>query len=162
MSAPTTSAKRKLLLGSAIDSSFRLVPLRLYDYLDDGVAAVIEPAGGSAAALGRGALPIGFRPQFILLACLISLCCFGIVGSAAGYGGVMIDNNINSNTTEPLVMCIGQLCLHPGFYSLSTVVQEQLIQVIGSAVAAGSQGSALDCTSATASGYGGVATTTEP
>ncbi|KAK3285506.1 hypothetical protein CYMTET_6892 [Cymbomonas tetramitiformis] len=121
---------------------------------------VIEPSRSCATALGCGAPPFGFRPHFTLLVCLVSLLYFGIVGAATGYGGAVIDNNINSITTESPV--IGQHCLHLGFDSLSPVVQEQLLQVIGSAVAAGSQGSALDCTSAATSGYGGVATTAEP
>ncbi|KAK3264287.1 hypothetical protein CYMTET_26963 [Cymbomonas tetramitiformis] len=87
-----------------------------------------------------------------------SLCfCFGIVGAAAGYGGAVIDNeDFNSVTNVSPVMCIGQLCLYPGFDSLSPVVQEQLLQVVGSAAAAAAQCYDAACTSAAASGYGGT------
>ncbi|KAK3239310.1 hypothetical protein CYMTET_50754 [Cymbomonas tetramitiformis] len=50
-------------------------------------------------------------------------------------------------------------CLYQGFDSLSPVlVQQQLMPVFTSAVAAGLQGSGRDCTSAAASVYGGVTT----
>ncbi|KAK3268942.1 hypothetical protein CYMTET_22583 [Cymbomonas tetramitiformis] len=129
--------------------------------------ANIEPACGAVvAAIGCGPPPWGLRPRFIMLACLISLICFGIVGAAAGYGGAEIDNNvdtINSITTESPVMCVGQLCLHPGFNTLSPVVQERLMQVLGSALAAGPhQGFGHDGMPAGASGYGGVTTTGDP
>ncbi|KAK3238097.1 hypothetical protein CYMTET_51868 [Cymbomonas tetramitiformis] len=101
----------------------------------------------------RSTPPWGLRPHFIMRTCLISLFCFGIVGAAAGYGGATIYNdNINSVTTESPLMCIGQACLYQGFDSLSPVVQEQLMQVYSSAVAAGLQGGPVHGSTLTTAG----------
>ncbi|KAK3286940.1 hypothetical protein CYMTET_5532 [Cymbomonas tetramitiformis] len=103
-----------------------------------------------------------------MLACLVGLLAFGIAGATAGLGGGGVDgidndmDDLNSITTESPVMCVGQRCLYPGFDSLSPVVQDRLMQVLGSALAAGAQGSSGGGMTAEGSVYGGVATTGEP
>ncbi|KAK3259583.1 hypothetical protein CYMTET_31428 [Cymbomonas tetramitiformis] len=73
---------------------------------------------------------------------------FGIDGVAAGFAGSGIDmgndniNNYNSVTSESPVMCVGHLCRYPGFDSLSPVVQDKLMRVIGEALASGAADSA--------------------
>ncbi|KAK3243871.1 hypothetical protein CYMTET_46494 [Cymbomonas tetramitiformis] len=47
------------------------------------------------------------------------------------------DNIYNSVTTETPVMCMGQVCVYSGFDTLSPVVQDRLLLVVGSALAAG-------------------------
>ncbi|KAK3264406.1 hypothetical protein CYMTET_26855 [Cymbomonas tetramitiformis] len=49
-----------------------------------------------------GVPPFGLRPQFSMLACLISILCFDIAGVTAGYGDIgIINSDGNSVTEEP-------------------------------------------------------------
>ncbi|KAK3250952.1 hypothetical protein CYMTET_39692 [Cymbomonas tetramitiformis] len=124
-----------------------------------GYASAVRPQ----QVVGCGAPPFDLRPHFVMLTCFLGLLAFGIAGVAADFGDIgidEIDNNINSIATESPVMCVGQLCLHPGFDSLSPVVQERLIMhVLCSALTAEPQAFCHGGMPAEASGYGGVATT---
>ncbi|KAK3252193.1 hypothetical protein CYMTET_38500 [Cymbomonas tetramitiformis] len=123
-------------------------------------ASGIEPAGKAVAALGCGVHPWGLRPNFgMMLICLISL--FRHRGSSSWVRRYR-DRQQHRLHHESRVMCIGQLCLCPGFDSFSPVVQERLVQVLSSAVTVEPQGFGHHGMSAGASGYGGVITTAEP
>ncbi|KAK3245992.1 hypothetical protein CYMTET_44460 [Cymbomonas tetramitiformis] len=134
--------------------------------------AFVEAPGCASAVrrqqvVGCGAPPFGLRPHFIMFACFIGLLAFGIAGVAAGFAGGEIDginnNNIyNSVTTETPVMCVGHVCIYSGFDTLSPVVQNWLLQVVGSALAAGDPAVTGGGTAAAASVYGGVSTNGEP
>ncbi|KAK3250436.1 hypothetical protein CYMTET_40183 [Cymbomonas tetramitiformis] len=104
-----------------------------------------------------------------MLACFIGLLAFGIAGVAADFAGGEIegaDNNMNiynSVTTETPVMCVGHVCIYSGFATLSpVVVQDRLLQMVGSALAAGDHAVTGGGTAAAASVYGGVSTNGEP
>ncbi|KAK3272708.1 hypothetical protein CYMTET_19012 [Cymbomonas tetramitiformis] len=109
-----------------------------------GVMAELEGLTSQVKAMeekvvGCGAPPFGMRPHFVVLACFIGLLAFRMAGVAAGIAGNEIDNDdiYNSVTTETPVMCVGQMCIYSGFDTLSSAVQDRLLVVVGSALAAG-------------------------
>ncbi|KAK3249976.1 hypothetical protein CYMTET_40623 [Cymbomonas tetramitiformis] len=109
--------------------------------------------------VGCGAPPFGLRPHYVLLACFIGLLDFGIAGVAAGFAGGEIDGIDNNNTiynsvtTETPVMCVGHVSIYSGFDTLSLVVQDRLLQVVGSALAVGDPAVTGGGTAAAASEY---------
>ncbi|KAK3258046.1 hypothetical protein CYMTET_32894 [Cymbomonas tetramitiformis] len=141
--------------------------------LSDSDESFVEAPGCASAVhrqqvVGCGAPPFGLRPHFIMLACFIGILAFGISGVAAGFAGGGIDGNNNNNmniynsvTTETPVVCVGHVCIYSGFDTLSPVLQDRLLQVVGSALAAGDPAVTGGGT-ATASVYGSVSTNGEP
>ncbi|KAK3258574.1 hypothetical protein CYMTET_32385 [Cymbomonas tetramitiformis] len=69
------------------------------------------------------------------------MLCFGIVGVAAGFGGVSGINNDDNSVTEDPVLCIGATCLYSVVDRLSPEIRQQVLKLF---LSAGGDGAAGD------------------
>ncbi|KAK3286935.1 hypothetical protein CYMTET_5527 [Cymbomonas tetramitiformis] len=88
---------------------------------------------GLVPVVGCGAPPCGLRPNFVLLACLLGVLCFGIAGVAACFGDIGINNIDNNPVAEDPVMCIGATCIYSRVGQLPPETRQLVLQLFAEA-----------------------------